>query len=51
MDRRFEEIGEQLRGIKGALWLMGASIVTVATGIIVLLIQLNQHIFNILGPY
>lgn len=50
VDRRFEEIGEQLRGIKGALWLMGGSMVTVATGIIVLLIQLNQSISNIPGP-
>ena len=50
VDRRFEEVREQLRGIKGALWLMVGSMVTVATGIIVLLIQLNQNISNISGP-
>ena len=44
---RIDHVEQRLKGITGTLWVMIGSMVTVSTGIIVMLVQINMNISSL----
>jgi tetrahydromethanopterin S-methyltransferase subunit G len=47
LSARIDHVEQRLKGITGTLWVMIGSMVTVSTGIIVMLVQINMNISSL----